>query len=140
MKVTSTGEIFSTYCFVDNVSFIAIDNTNVFFINHVTIKIVLDEPIISGLQDHNIAEGSDLMIVPNIEANPDPISVWWTRQHETGFVNYGTNLTIRRIERKFSDNFTCHVMNTITILGKPIQNRTTEEIFKVNVQCKYEYE
>lgn len=136
MKVTTTGEIFSTYCFVDNVSFIY--NTNVFLINHATI--FLDEPIISGFQDHNIAEGSDLMIVPNIEANPDPISVWWTRQHETGFVNYGTNLTIRRIERKFSDNFTCHVMNTITIPGKPIQNRTTEEIFKVNVQCKYKYE
>lgn len=49
---------------------------------------------------------------------------------------HGTNLTIRSIQRESSDNYTCHAMNTLTAPGHPTMNRTSEEMFNVNVQSK----
>ncbi|CAC5419488.1 unnamed protein product [Mytilus coruscus] len=92
------------------------------------------KPVILEILDINISEGSNLTITPTINANPDPISVWWTRQNEPEFIYYGTNLTIRSIQRESSDSYTCHVMNTVTVQGHPTQNRTSEEKFNVNVQ------
>ncbi|XP_076109051.1 uncharacterized protein LOC143077049 [Mytilus galloprovincialis] len=97
---------------------------------------ILFKPVILEIPDYNITEGSNLNIDPTINANPDPISVWWTRQNKPEFIYHGRNLTIRGIQRVSSDNYTCHAMNTITAQGHPTKNRSSEEIFNVNVQCK----
>ncbi|XP_052074672.1 uncharacterized protein LOC127712344 isoform X1 [Mytilus californianus] len=100
---------------------------------------ILFKPVILEIPDYNITEGSNLKITPSIDANPDPISVWWTRQNNPGFIYVGTNLTIRSIQRVSSDNYTCHAMNTITAPGHPTKNRTSEEMFNVYVQFLQRY-
>lgn len=100
------------------------------------IKFIIVKPVILDIQDVNITEGSNLNIVPTINANPDPVSVWWTRQNQPEFIYYGKILTIRSIQKNSRDNYTCHAMNTITAPGHPTKNRTSEEMFNVNVQCK----
>ncbi|CAC5419489.1 unnamed protein product [Mytilus coruscus] len=95
---------------------------------------ILFKPVILEIPDYNITEGSNLKITPSIDANPDPISVWWTRQNNPEFIYYGTNLTITSIQRVSSDSYICHAMNSITAPGHPTKNRTSEEMFNVNVQ------
>lgn len=108
----------------------------VFTIQTISKFIAIVKPVILEIPDYNITEGSNLNIDPTINANPDPISVWWTRQNKPEFIYHGRNLTIRGIQRVSSDNYTCHAMNTITAQGHPTKNRSSEEIFNVNVQCK----
>ncbi|XP_052074673.1 uncharacterized protein LOC127712344 isoform X2 [Mytilus californianus] len=101
---------------------------------------ILFKPVILEIPDYNITEGSNLKITPTIDANPDPISVWWTHQNKPEFIYYGTNFTISSIQRGSSDSYTCHAMNTITAPGHPTGNRTSEEIFYVNVQMLQRHE
>ncbi|CAG2208208.1 unnamed protein product [Mytilus edulis] len=86
------------------------------------------KPVIFEIPDYNITEGSNFEITPTIDANPDPISVWWTRQNQPEFIYYGKIFTIQNIQRVDSDNYTCHAMNTITAQGHPTKNRSSEEI------------
>ncbi|CAC5419490.1 unnamed protein product [Mytilus coruscus] len=94
---------------------------------------ILYPPVIIDIPDYNITEGSILHINPTIDANPQPISVWWTRENDTSFKYSGMNLTINNIQRESSDYYKCNAMNTITTPNHPTQNKTTEELFKVNV-------
>ncbi|XP_076107186.1 hemicentin-1-like isoform X2 [Mytilus galloprovincialis] len=90
------------------------------------------QPVISDIPDYNVTEGNDIKLCPVIDANPQPKLLWWTRQHD--FIYYGSNLTIKNIQRNSSGNYTCHVMNTLTPSGKSPQNRTSQKMFYVNVQ------
>lgn len=98
--------------------------------------IIADPPVIFNITDHTIKEGSILHITSTIDANPKPISVWWTRQNDSSFKYNGMNLTVNNIQRESSDYYICHAMNMITTSSHSIQNRTAEKIFKVNVLCK----
>ncbi|VDI70101.1 Hypothetical predicted protein [Mytilus galloprovincialis] len=94
---------------------------------------ILYPPVIFNIPDYNITEGSTLYITPSIEANPQPISVWWTRQNDSSFIYNGMNITIINIQKDYDDYYKCNAMNTITTPNHPTQNKTTEELFKVNV-------
>lgn len=103
----------------------------------IVFSIFVDPPVIIDIPDYNITEGSILHINPTIDANPHPIAVWWTRQNDTSYIYNGMNLTISNIQRDYGDYYKCNAMNTINIPSQPTQNKTTEMLFKVNVQCKY---
>ncbi|XP_063448060.1 B-cell receptor CD22-like [Mytilus trossulus] len=90
------------------------------------------QPAISEIQDYNITEGHDLQIYPVIDANPEPTLLWWTSQNS--FTYYGNSLTFTNVQRNSSGNYTCHVMNTLSPSGKSQQNRTSQNMFNVNVQ------
>ncbi|XP_063448058.1 uncharacterized protein LOC134727607 [Mytilus trossulus] len=97
-------------------------------------SLCLYEPVISGIQDYNIKAGRTLNVTPTVDAYPPPTSIWWTRQNDIKFVHFGWNLTIINIQEKDSDNYTCHVMNTLTPSGLSAQNRTSITFFNINVQ------
>lgn len=92
--------------------------------------------MIFNIPDYDITEGNNLTITPIIDANPYPVFVWWTHQNGDSFRYNDLNLTISNIQRNSSGNYTCHAMNTITASGHLPLNRTSEETFYVNVQCK----
>ncbi|CAG2208209.1 unnamed protein product [Mytilus edulis] len=92
------------------------------------------EPVISGIQDYNIEAGRTLNVTPTVDAYPPPTSIWWTRQNNIKFIYYGWNLTIINIQESDSDNYACHVMNTLTPSGLSAQNRTSITVFNINVQ------
>ncbi|CAG2225744.1 unnamed protein product [Mytilus edulis] len=95
---------------------------------------ILYPPVIADIPDYNIIEGNTLYITPFIDANPNAMSVWWTRQNDTSYIYNGMNLTISNIQRDYGDYYKCNAMNTITIPSQSTQNKTTEMLFKVNVQ------
>ncbi|XP_052074677.1 B-cell receptor CD22-like [Mytilus californianus] len=98
-----------------------------------SVLLYIDPPVIFNIPDYTITEGSILHITPTIDANPQPLSVWWTRQNDTSYTYTGMNLTINNIQRESSDYYICNAMNTITTSSHSTQNRTTEKLFKVNV-------
>lgn len=92
--------------------------------------------MLDGIPDYNIEAGRTLTVTPSIDANPVPTSIWWTRQNNFRFIYHGLNLKITNIHTRDSDNYTCHVMNTLTPSGLSAQNRTSIKVFNINVQSK----
>ncbi|XP_052074679.1 B-cell receptor CD22-like [Mytilus californianus] len=92
------------------------------------------KPVISGIQDYNIEAGETLTVTPTVDANPLPTTIWWTRQKNISFIYHGFNLTIMNIHKRDTDNYTCHVMNTLRLSGVSVQNRTSKKVFNINVQ------
>ncbi|CAC5419491.1 unnamed protein product [Mytilus coruscus] len=54
--------------------------------------------------------------------------------NDDSYLHIGTPLKIDDIQTKDSDNYTCHVMNTIKPSGLLSQNRTSQRVFNVYVQ------
>lgn len=99
---------------------------------------ISDGPLISNISNQeDIVEGQDLIIYPVVHSNPAHNVVWWTRQHDAN-LKYGRLVfIINKIQRNDSDNYTCHVMNTLKPSGLDSMNTTSEWIVYVNVQCTY---
>lgn len=96
-----------------------------------------DEPLITQIPNNNIIEGTFLAVYCNVVSNPDPTYLWWTRQKDPDFSLYNANLTISNIHRNDSDSYTCHAKNILTPSGMSPQERTSQQMFDVNVQCEY---
>lgn len=96
-----------------------------------------DDPLIAPIPNYNITERNTLAITCNVVGNPDPTFIWWTRQKEPGFRINNTNLTIINIHRNDSDSYTCHAKNILTPSGMLPQEKTSQKMFVVNVQCEY---
>lgn len=96
-----------------------------------------DEPFIAQMPDITIIEGHFLAVYCNVVSNPDPTYLWWTRQKEPNFRLDNANLTINNINRNDSDSYTCHAKNILTPSGMSPQDRTSQKMFDINVQCEY---
>lgn len=99
-----------------------------------------DGPFISNITQHqNIVEGHNLEVTPIVDANPVAKLIWWTRQNDANFIYVGSVLRINNITRMYSGNYSCYVLNTFTPSGMDEINSTSQNMFYVNVVCKYMY-
>lgn len=99
-------------------------------------NIVSDGPIITDIPGKNVRAGTELSVTPKIDANPNSSLVWWTRKNDLNFSQIGPTLSVPNMQKENTDNYTCHVQNTLMPSGHLMQNMTAEKMFYVNVQCE----
>ncbi|XP_052063365.1 B-cell receptor CD22-like isoform X2 [Mytilus californianus] len=90
--------------------------------------------MIENISDIIIVEGANLQLYPTVDANPAPLSVWWTRHNDANFTFHVSNLKINNIQKEATANYTYHVMNILTPSGINAINRTSRMTIHVDVQ------
>lgn len=95
-------------------------------------------PVISNLTNMIVVEGDTLIVSCNIDSNPPPLFVWWSRQNDSGFQQNGTTLKIVGVTRRFSDIYSCHAQNILTPTELEQQYKTAESSFFVNIHYRPE--
>lgn len=93
--------------------------------------------MIENISDVIILEGDNLQLHPAVDANPAPVSFWWSRHNDANFRVNGSNLKVNVIQREATANYTFHVMNILTPSGISAINRTSRKTIHIDVQCKF---
>ncbi|XP_071174749.1 cell adhesion molecule Dscam1-like [Mytilus edulis] len=90
--------------------------------------------MIENISDVIILEGDNLQLHPTVDANPAPVSFWWSRHNDANFRVNGSNLKVNVIQREATANYTFHVMNILTPSGISAINRTSRKTIHIDVQ------
>ncbi|CAG2232452.1 unnamed protein product [Mytilus edulis] len=90
--------------------------------------------MIENISDVIILEGDNLQLHPTVDANPAPVSFWWSRHNDANFRVNGSNLTVNVIQREATANYTFHVMIILTPSGISAINRTSRKTIHIDVQ------
>ncbi|RUS80107.1 hypothetical protein EGW08_012106 [Elysia chlorotica] len=101
---------------------------------------VFDPPIVTTMPSVVVTEGDDVTITCEVDSNPPPYEVQWSRERASGssqtLVTNAT-LTLRSVRRDQAGNFSCWAQNQLKLSGKREEFRDGRAFSFLYVQCEF---
>ncbi|KAL3862807.1 hypothetical protein ACJMK2_008753, partial [Sinanodonta woodiana] len=91
-------------------------------------------PVIAPIGNKTVIEGQMLSVTCNIDSNPLPVSVTWTKDNNSTFSHNSSVLKVNSINKYDRGTYRCTVVNQINPSGENEESMNGTEWFYLNVQ------